>query len=283
MEPYLLPEAEMSIVREAIRKRYALLQFWYTMFYEHESSFLPIMRPMLMEFPADRNVFEMDNQYMLSDKLMVRPVVEKGVDTVSVYFPSGTWFDFDDYRQINSTGGFQSIAVDDKKIPVYQRSGTIVPVKETIRKSSEGMSDDPISFFIAYDFENERAWGNLFYDDGKSYDYQTGEFAYVMINLVGSRLWIAFLNGQQNPALIDNVKVGRILIAGYGKVPEVVTLERTGGLRTDLEVVSHGNFFEIKTNDLTISDQWTILFNGARRNILCASLALLAIFINFYL
>lgn len=43
------------VIRDAIRKRYSYLTFWYTMFYEHERSGLPIMRPLLTQYPLDKD------------------------------------------------------------------------------------------------------------------------------------------------------------------------------------------------------------------------------------
>lgn len=81
-EPWLFPENTMSIIREAIRKRYSFLPLWYTMFYEHERSGLPIMRPLLSQYPLDKDAFAIDYEYLLSDKLLVRPVMQKGAHKV---------------------------------------------------------------------------------------------------------------------------------------------------------------------------------------------------------
>ena len=43
-EPWLLPETNMAVIRKAIRERYALLPFWYTMFYRAHQTGIPVMR-----------------------------------------------------------------------------------------------------------------------------------------------------------------------------------------------------------------------------------------------
>ena len=279
-EPYLLPEPSMAIVREAIRKRYALLQFWYTKFFEHERSGSPVMRPMLYSRSDNPDLFYLDNQYFIGNELLVRPVMEKGVDRVNVYFPKDIggydWFDFDDYRRISEIG-FQPISVNDEKIPVYQKGGTIIPVKETVRKSSEEMVDDPISFFITVHLN--RASGTLYIDDGKSYEYRNeNKYLYLYLELIDDRITITKIDEYAHYE--TNVKVGRIVIAGYNKDLDKVRLETTDGVRTDLEIIKSENFFEIKTSDLSLTGGWKIILNGAGQNILCATLALAVLMIH---
>jgi hypothetical protein len=64
-EPWLQPKENMQIIRSAIRARYSLLPFWYTLFYQGESNGNPIMKPMWAVFPKDAATFAIDNQYML--------------------------------------------------------------------------------------------------------------------------------------------------------------------------------------------------------------------------
>lgn len=53
---------------------------------------------------------------------------------------------------------------------VYQRGGSIIPRKLRIRRSSTQMASDPISLAIALDAKAERAEGDLYLDDGRTYD-----------------------------------------------------------------------------------------------------------------
>lgn len=184
-EPWLFSEDVKLIIRDAIRKRYSFLPFWYTMFYEHERNGLPIMRPLLAQYPLDRNAFTIDNQFMLSDKLLVRPVVQKeAIIDIGVYFPSrdsgnqaDIWYDIDDYRKIERVG-VEKVSINDHKIPVYQRGGTIVPKKMRIRRSAVLMKNDPLTLVVAVDC-NGHAKGTLYIDDEKSFAYRQGKYLYL--------------------------------------------------------------------------------------------------------
>lgn len=86
-EPWLFEEPYTDIIREAIRERYRLLPYWYTLFFEAHLSGLPVMRPMFVEFPEDEETFAMDDQFMVGTGLLVKPVTTEGVESVEVYLP----------------------------------------------------------------------------------------------------------------------------------------------------------------------------------------------------
>lgn len=182
-EPWLFPEEAKLIIRDAIRKRYSFLPFWYTLFYEHERSGLPIVRPLLAQYPLDKEVFGIDNQFLLGDELMIRPVMQKGVNKVDVYFPSRNgdkqgdiWYDIDDFRKIDRVG-MESVSVNAYKVPVYQRGGAIVVRKMRIRRSAILMQDDPITIIVTLD-ANKQAKGTVYIDDEKSFAYRQGKYLY---------------------------------------------------------------------------------------------------------
>lgn len=109
------------MIRDAIRKRYSYLAYWYTLFYEHERFGLPVMRPLLSQYPQDKETFGIDNEYLLGDKLLIRPVTHQGVNKVNVYFPARNgkegdfWYDIDDYRRIERAG-YESVSVNSYKV-----------------------------------------------------------------------------------------------------------------------------------------------------------------------
>lgn len=67
------------------------------MFYEHSITGKPIMRPLWAEFSDDENNFDEENQWLIGRGLLVRPVVEPDVKTVSIYLPGREqcWYEFD--------------------------------------------------------------------------------------------------------------------------------------------------------------------------------------------
>jgi len=55
---------------------------------------LPLVRHLFLHYPDDPNLREIRYQFLLGEDLMVAPVLDKGADSVDVYFPKGSaWID----------------------------------------------------------------------------------------------------------------------------------------------------------------------------------------------
>lgn len=261
-EPWLFPENTKLVIRDAIRKRYSYLAFWYTIFFEHERNGLPIMRPLLSRYPKDKECFAIDNEYLLSDVLLVRPVLERGVSKVDVYFPKNDdnegdfWYDVNDYRKI-SKAGFETVAVNSYKIPVYQRGGTILPKKERIRRSAVLMSDDPFTIIICLD-KNGEAKGTLYNDDEKSYAYQKGSYNYLELSYKNDVISSKSLDQTSYPT---KTWIERIVVAGSVKTPKSATLNIAGVASVQLEVLPQGNSFVVRKPGMNILEKWSITLN----------------------
>jgi alpha-glucosidase len=90
-----------------------------------------MMRPFFMEFECDEYCYDEDVNFMLGESLLVAPVVEEGADTKVVYLPDdgGRFYDF--YSgEVFEGGCTLEIDVDEKSIPLFVRSGAIIPVAE---------------------------------------------------------------------------------------------------------------------------------------------------------
>ena len=55
----------MTSIRNTIRTRYALLPFWYTLFYESEKSGMPLMNPLWVDFPTVKETFDIEDQHLV--------------------------------------------------------------------------------------------------------------------------------------------------------------------------------------------------------------------------
>lgn len=275
-EPYLLSAGNREIARDAINVRYSLLQFWYTLFYEHTRDGYPIMRPMLAQYPSDVSMFHLDEQYMLSDKLLVAPVLEEGAVNVTVHFPiDDIWYDFDDYSRITVDESTREIVIltDKNKIPVFQRGGTIIPKQEVQRNASVQMKGDPISLFIALD-DGGHAEGTLFMDDEPTFAYLQGIYAYIKFLFHDNKLSIEFLS--QPIRFVPMNFLGNISIAGLdsNNVIRAVARHENGEERSlQMEVEEHR--VVIDASELSISNVvWTIEVSGGLRNFMCGGLLL---------
>ncbi len=70
----------------------ALMDEFVTLAAEWETTGAPILRHMMLNFPNDPETWDLSDQYMIGDSLLVAPVLTEGTRR-TVYFPAGKWFD----------------------------------------------------------------------------------------------------------------------------------------------------------------------------------------------
>lgn len=259
-EPWLMPEDTKLVIRNAIRKRYTYLPLWYTLFYEHEFSGLPVMRPLLAHYPKDPEGFALDNEYLLGDRLLVRPVLQQGASKVDVYFPrhnangaGDLWYDVDDLHVID-TAGYVTVTVDRNKIPVYQRGGSIVPKKERVRRASTLMKDDPYTLVVCLD-KSKSANGTLYLDDEKSYDYRKGKYVYLQLDFKDNVLTSNLIN--RDDTYPSKSWIERVVIAGLDKIPKSAKLVSSSKTET-LDIIQEAHSIVVRKPGISVLDKWSI-------------------------
>lgn len=180
-EPYLLDEPFKSIIRDVIRLRYSLLPVWYTAFRQASVSGIPVLRPQYTVFPHDPKGFSLDEQYYIgSSGLLVKPVTAPGIAETEIYLaeaqPYYNYFTAKIYRGKRS-GTNVTVPATLYQVPLLIRGGSIIPTRERPRRSSALMARDPFTLRIALD-ASEQAEGELYLDDGNSYEYEKGHLVW---------------------------------------------------------------------------------------------------------
>uniref|UniRef100_A0A8C7TCF9 Neutral alpha-glucosidase AB n=1 Tax=Oncorhynchus mykiss TaxID=8022 RepID=A0A8C7TCF9_ONCMY len=170
-EPWLFGPENTALIREAVRQRYALLPYWYQLFYHAHHSGQPVMRPLWVEYPQDTATFSMDDQFLLGEDLLVHPVTEEGARGVTAYLPGKgeVWFDVHTFQKHNGAQNLY-IPVTISSIPVFQRGGSIISRKARVRRSSSCMEHDPYTLFVALS-PKRFAQGELYIDDGHTFNF----------------------------------------------------------------------------------------------------------------
>ncbi|XP_018420919.1 PREDICTED: neutral alpha-glucosidase AB isoform X1 [Nanorana parkeri] len=256
-EPWLHGETNTNLIREALRERYALLPYWYTLFYNAHRDAEPVMRPLWVEFPTDVSTFVMDDQYMLGSALLVHPVTEANAREVQIYLPGvgEVWYDVRNYRSYKAPQTF-FLPVTSSSIPVYQRGGSIIPRKDRPRRSSYCMESDPFTLYVALDLQGE-AQGELFLDDGHSFNYQQNEFVYRKFSYSHGQLTSSALDlhGKFETA----AWLEKVIIIGAAK-PNTISLRLPDGSETQLEFEYDSQTFVITVRKpgVNISSDFTM-------------------------
>lgn len=180
-EPYLYDDGVRDMLKKAVKQRYALLPLWYTAFWQASRTGAPVIRPLWFNYPEDKSLYDIDNEYMVGSDLLVKPVTAPGIAEMPMLFP-GTekWYNFYTFQSVDP--GTFNVACPLDTIPVYQRAGSIVAKQERARRSSTLMDTDPYTLIIAADSKGV-AEGQIYIDDGHSNAHEQGVFAAQKIQL----------------------------------------------------------------------------------------------------
>ncbi|KAI0564994.1 Neutral alpha-glucosidase AB [Gracilaria domingensis] len=234
-EPWVFGDPYTSHISEAVKARYSYIPFWYTLFAGHalgtgsgfeESARGPPMRPLWWHFPNDPEAESNEKQWLVGNALLVAPVLEEGVSTHKIYIPPGeSWYDLYNPhaggKKIDESAWAQMDVTLDRMI-VFQRGGTIVPKQERCRRSTAAMAHDPFTLVVALNNKKE-ARGELYMDDGKSFDYKSGAYAVRQFIFEGGELRAEIVSEGTAAFEGDDAEIERVMILGYGEAPVAVS------------------------------------------------------------
>ena len=276
-EPYLAGEPYTQIITQALRLRYQLLPAWYTAFHAASTHGHPILCPHYYVHPSDEAGFALEDQAYLGDTgLLVKPVVTEGAESVEIYLPAGsTYYDYFTYMSYVGTGTTVTIPAPLEKIPLLMKSGHIIPRKDRPRRSSGLMKWDPYTLVIVLD-KNDKAQGEVYIDDGESFDYKSGAYIHRRFE---------FSAGALTSSSLPNSLAGSKVAKEYFKKMKDVHVERiiivnapkTWHGRLEISVTENGKsrgadmqFFigedgaaawaVVKNPDVGIGNDWTLQF-----------------------
>ncbi len=88
--PWLYGEEASEVTRLFTRLKLRLMPYLYAAAVEASVTGVPVLRPMVMEFPEDETCRYLDRQYMLGASLLCAPIFSAD-GTVRYYVPEGSW------------------------------------------------------------------------------------------------------------------------------------------------------------------------------------------------
>jgi alpha-D-xyloside xylohydrolase len=122
-EPWSFGDQAYQIIRRWLRLREHLRPYVMDTMRAAHTEGLPPMRPLFLNFPGDPVCWDMADEFMLGDDLLVAPVVSEGAVEREVYLPAGA--DWQDAWTGEPLAGGQwlSSPAPLELIPVYVRAG----------------------------------------------------------------------------------------------------------------------------------------------------------------
>jgi alpha-D-xyloside xylohydrolase len=172
-----LPETQTNLIAFD-QLRYRMLPYNYSVAWKITSDRYTAMRPLVMDFPKDKNVLPIADEYMFGPAFLVSPVTTPQVMSRDVYLPAGTsWVDF--WNGQTLVGG-QTVTANApiSIMPLFVRAGSIVPLGPVVQYATEKPAD-PIELRVYRGADGQFA---LYEDEGDNYNYEKGKFATIPIS-----------------------------------------------------------------------------------------------------
>ncbi|GAA1758519.1 alpha-xylosidase [Agromyces humatus] len=125
--PWAFDEEAVEVTRTFTQLKLSLMPYLYQLGLDASATGLPVMRPMVLEFPDDRGVEYLDRQYMLGSSLLVAPVFTESGE-VEFYLPAGRWTNWWTGEVVDSHGAWRSEVHGFTSLPLYVREGAVLPI-----------------------------------------------------------------------------------------------------------------------------------------------------------
>jgi alpha-D-xyloside xylohydrolase len=203
-------EPVFDAIAKTIQLRYSLLPYIYSAAWAITNNQSTMMRALVMDF-KDKNVVNMNNEYMFGKSILVAPVVkaqytpetvlranaETGWDkkeasgepkgqsvnfaeakSTKVYLPAGTaWYDF--WTNTKTDGGQEIVkATTFDEIPLYIKAGSIIPFGPQVQYATEKRWDD-LEIRV---YPGTNGDFTLYEDENDNYNYEKGAYSTISFN-----------------------------------------------------------------------------------------------------
>ncbi|EAS04747.2 glycoside hydrolase family 31 protein (macronuclear) [Tetrahymena thermophila SB210] len=223
-EPWLYSKETCQNIRKAIRTRYEFLPVWYSEFFRHQRTGLPVMRALWQNYPSRTDLFNEEQVYMIGKDVLVAPIVRKEQTSVNLKGLEGRWYDYNNNYAITDTSkDIENIPLD--IIPVFFRGGAIVLLyqilqNETTYRSSEDIRQKcPLQLIICLN-EQQEAHGNFYMDDGQTFKYsKSGQFCVSNLSYKDKQLHLDVESKLQDQYWMT--EVNQVVLCGLNNLNEL--------------------------------------------------------------
>lgn len=206
-EPWMYSGCK-DYIRDAIKLRYRLSPYLYSLMERAHETGLPIMEPMCSAFQGDTGCYEEGVDFMFGDSLLVANVVEKGAKTRRVYLPAGeTFYDFYT-REAYEGGQTVELPVDLGSIPLFIRENALIPMCSHPLTNLMTQKAEGITLLCCADKDGEFT---LYEDDGESLDYLKGQYLKTRIAMkAGERTVLTFTHEGDYKTSVKTVAIDMV-------------------------------------------------------------------------
>ncbi|MDR3678408.1 MAG: glycoside hydrolase family 31 protein [Flavipsychrobacter sp.] len=171
-EPWNYGTAALNNFRKYDSLRYALIPYIYSNAFRMYQAGIPLMSALVMHYQEDENVYNITDEYLFGNDLLVCPVTTKGARSRTVYLPEGNWINY--WTKERQPGHkYIEVACEADVLPLFVKEGSIIPMQPAMK-----YMDEFVAKTITLDiYPGSKCSTELYEDDGNSLDYKMGKYA----------------------------------------------------------------------------------------------------------
>ncbi len=157
---------------DAVKLRYSLFPYIYTMARETYDTGIGMCRPLYYEYPECEEAYEYEGEYFFGNDILVAPITEpaseEGISLKEIWFPEGNWWSVPTGELITGPC-VRTLEFTQDQIPYFYREGAMIPMNTPDVKNVTA----PARSLIITTVAGKEGVGSLYEDSGDNPDYAT--------------------------------------------------------------------------------------------------------------
>ncbi|MGO1370669.1 MAG: glycoside hydrolase family 31 protein [Senegalia sp. (in: firmicutes)] len=167
-EPWCFGRDYLKVIKDYISLRYKFMTYLYNLMRDNSLTGEPVLRPLFYHYQEDEKTYDINNQFLYGENIMICPITKPRTYKRMVYLPEGKWYDYFT-KEIIEGGKYIIADAPLEKLPIYIKAGAIIPI-----------DNNGLEIHYYYGLEGKY---KLYIDDSLSFDYEKGKYSEVELNI----------------------------------------------------------------------------------------------------
>ncbi|CAF1070902.1 unnamed protein product, partial [Didymodactylos carnosus] len=260
-DPAHWSDMAVGIMVKALKIRYTLLPYYYTLFFKAHTRGSTVIRPLFHEYPQDQITTDIFLQFLIGPGIMIAPVTDDNAREISVYIPSSHWYDFYTGKRMNMLNQWVKIQAPLDTIPIFLRGGYIIPTQEFANNTVYSRKK-PFGLTIVLNSKGN-AEGDLFYDDGDSItSVEAHQYYYAQFKWVQTEMKLTINVVENNYGSMEQLILDSLTIYGLDNIPSSFVIDGKQPV-TNFHMKPNTQILELTGLNMKMTTNHTVTWSGS--------------------
>ncbi|WP_280771416.1 glycoside hydrolase family 31 protein [Salipaludibacillus daqingensis] len=192
-EPWVFGEQTEIIVKKYIQLRYQWFPEFYKWFYEAHKTGLPVMRPLVLEYPNDKETHHLFDQFLIGENTIVAPIMTPDTKHRVVYLPEGKWINYWT-EDVFDGNRHHLVYADFDIIPVFIKQGSAIAHGSIKANTKQQETDWQLH---VYPSNEDKVTYEAYDDNGETTSYEEGDYELYRIQVKLSESMIELVSNVE--------------------------------------------------------------------------------------